>query len=294
MIDVLLPYYGDASLMRKAIESVLRQTSDQWNLLVVDDRSPNGAAARAWLDELEHERITVHRNDRNLGVNGNFRRCLELATAPHVVFMGCDDILLSNYVELMHEAFGRHPHAAFIQPRVRVIDFMGNAAAPLADTIKSLLSPSRGTEHILAGEELAVSLLRGAWTYFPAICWRRDALDGHGFRPALDTALDLALLLDLILEGEIFVLLDTVAFEYRRHRGSVSSRTAYNARRFEEERAVFRQVIPRLRELQWHRAERAARVHLTSRLHALSLMPAVASQGNPHALRAFARHALVP
>jgi hypothetical protein len=208
------------------------------------------------------------------------------------VFLGCDDLLLPNYVAAIHAAFARHPGVGMIQPRVRVIDAGGNAVAPLPDKIKQALSPTRATEHVLSGEELAVSLLHGVWTYFPAICWSRETLHQHPFRPGLETALDLALLLDLVLDGETLVVLASEAFEYRRHMRSASSRTAMDARRFEEEKAVFRSVSPRLRDLGWHRAERAARIHVTSRLHALTLMPAVIGKGDRDALRAYARHAL--
>lgn len=290
MIDILLPFYGDGDLARTAIESVLAQTSPDWRLVVVDDQSPDQSVGH-WLRALDHPQVQYHRNQRNLGVNGNFKRCLGLATATHVVFLGCDDRLLSNYVEVMTGAIERHPRAGMCQPRVDVIDAAGKRVHTVTDSAKRLLMP-RGGERVLAGQSLATSLLHGAWTYFPAICWRRASLVGHDFVAGFETVLDLALILDLVVAGEQFILLDHVAFEYRRHSKSASSLSALDAARFEEEARLFAEMRSRFAQVGWPRAARASALHLTSRLHALSLTHRAFAGGDSDAARSLLRHAL--
>lgn len=291
-IDILLPFYGDPWLMRSAVESVLGQTSDDWRLIVVDDAYPDGSVAK-WIDSLEDERIKYTRNDTNLGVNANFRRCLELAQSDYVTFLGCDDLLMPNYVACILDGIQRHHLPAMLHPRVQVIDVHGRRTTPLPDVLKAYLTPRRGRDHRLRGEGLAIGLLHGNWTYFPAIAWRRELIAYQSFQPGLETVLDLALLLDLAIDGHELVLIDTPAFRYRRHCDSASSRSALDTRRFSEERRLYKEVAPRFVSLGWHRAARAARVHATSRVHAATLFPRAIAARDRGAMRTLARHALV-
>lgn len=288
MIEILLPFYGDPRLLREAVGSVLAQTSDDWRLTVVDDCYPDESVG-AWLTSLDDPRVTYHRNDHNLGVNGNFQRCLDLATADRVTFLGCDDRLMPTYVEVLARAAERSS-AAMIQPRVVVIDEDGEPVRTLADTVKAALTPGKGAEVLLGGESLAASLLRGNWAYFPAICWSREAMARHGFRPGLDLILDLALILDLLGDGESFLLLADTGVAYRRHGSSASSQGAVDTRRFEEDRRFFADTAERFAAAGWPRAARAARHRLTSRLHAAALLPRAVRTRDRKVARSLVRH----
>jgi len=291
MIDVLLPYYGDADLARASVNSVLAQTSPDWRLVVVDDESPDPSIGR-WLRALDHPQVEYHRNEHNLGVNGNFRRCLELASAPYVVFLGCDDLLGADYVALVEDSLPRYEWPAMVQPRVTVIDEAGRDRRAMVDRVKALLSPPPG-EHLLGGEAAAARLLHGAWTYFPAIAWRREALGRHPFQEGLETALDLALIIDLLMAGEKLLVLSGNAFKYRRHEASASSARAADTQRFSEEALVFAELAEALRNRGWHRASRAAQLHLTSRMHALLVSKRALRTGQITLVRQLMHHAFL-
>ena len=111
--DVLLPYYGDVGQMQDAVRSVLAQNGDDWRLTVVDDGREPGVPE--WFEQLGDPRVRYFRNERNLGVTGNFNRCVELATAPHVVLIGCDDLMLPGYLQTVRRALRRTPGAAMVQ-----------------------------------------------------------------------------------------------------------------------------------------------------------------------------------
>ncbi len=288
MIDVLLPFYGDPRLLREAVESVLAQTSPQWRLLVVDDCYP-GESVEPWLVSLADPRIVYSRNAENLGVNRNFQHCLELAEADHVAFLGCDDLMLPRYVEVVGAA-ARATGAAMVQCDVAVIDAQGLPSRTLTDRVKRLLMPKFDDQLTLAGEDFARRLLTGNWAYFPAICWDREVALAQGFRTGLDLVLDLGLILDLVAADAEFVLLEEVCFAYRRHGASASSVAAVDTRRFEEERAFFGAVARRLDDRGWPKAARAARAHVTSRLHAAALVPKAIGARDGTSARSLLRH----
>ncbi len=284
-IDVMLPYYGDVDQMKLAARSVLQQTYEDFRLVVLDDGYPDPEPQR-WFASLDDPRVTYLRNEQNLGANGNYRKAVELVEAEWFVMMGADDVMLPDYLEAVVSAISRFP-ADIIQPGVRVIDEHGRIVQPLVDRVKAVLAPRvPAGGGALAGEPVAASLMRGDWAYFPSLAWRTERVRGIGFRNGLDVVQDLALILDIIKAGGTMAVLPEVVFEYRRHSQSDSSVRALDGRRFDEERRFFLEEAASFDALGWRRAARTARLHLTSRLNAASLLPRAVRKeaGSPSAL----------
>lgn len=290
LIDVLLPFYGEPDLMRLAVCSVLEQDTSGWRLVIVDDCHPD-LVTRDWLRSLEGPDVVYVRNESTLGVNGNFRRALSLASAEHVVFMGCDDLLEPGYVGAVQTALAQHPGAAIVCPGVGVIDGAGRPVEPLVDRVKRHLRPRVDRPTALGGEDALVSLLGGNWTYFPSLCWRRELITEIGFRPGYGVVLDLGLLVDVIVAGGDLLLIPDMLFQYRRHAASESSSKTALGARFEEERHYFNTIAAELERSGRRRAARAARSHVTSRLHAAALVPVAARNRDGSTVARLLRHA---
>ncbi len=271
-IDILLPFYGDVGYLQLAVRSVLAQSDPDWRLTVVDDGYPDPEVP-GWFADLADPRVRYTRNPVNLGANGNYRHALALAEASWVVVMGADDLMLPGYLARVRALVDDHPAAAVVQPGVQVVDGAGVAVRPAVDRVKQACRPRGGGARELSGESLTASLLRGNWTYFPSLCWRRDLVASIGFREGLDVVQDLALLLDVAAAGGSLVVDDQAVFLYRRHQNSDSSLRAATGSRFDEERRFFADAAATCRSRGWSSAARAARWHLTSRLNAASLLP---------------------
>lgn len=279
MIDVLLPFYGDPSLLRMTVESVRSQTRSDWRLVVVDDGYPDDSVA-AWFSELADERIEYRRNAVRLGANRNYVHALSLARADHVVVMGADDLLEPTFLEVVEDGLAAHPDVQVVQCGVRVINGDNRPVEPLGDRIKRWLRPRVQQPTVLAGDTLIASLLHGNWTYFPSLCWHRATIARIGFRPDFHVVQDLALLIDVLREDGSMLLLPEVAFAYRRHAGSDSAVKTLTGDRFDEERRYFATIGDELSASRFPRARRAARWRVTSRLHAASLLPVALRGGD--------------
>jgi glycosyltransferase involved in cell wall biosynthesis len=282
-VDVLLPFYGDVAMMKQAVESILRQTSPDWTLTVIDDGYPDDSVPGYFgVLAARDPRITYVRNEQNLGANGNYRKALTFVRHELAVVMGADDVMLRNYIETVVAAQEQFPSVQIIQPGVEVIDELGQPSMGLVDRMKRVYaprihsspgSPGSAGRRLLSGEPLAISLIRGNWLYFPSICWRSDTLVATGFREGLDVMQDLALALDLIKAGGGLVVDSSVCFQYRRHRESDSSWRALDGTRFIEEGEFFAEMADEFAAIGWRRAARTARLHLSSRLNAATLLP---------------------
>ena len=288
-VDILLPFYGDVVMMKEAVRSVLRQENSHWRLIVVDDGYPDDSIP-GWFDALGDSRITYERNDKNLGANANYRKCLTYVENSLVQVMGADDIMLPNYVDWLIDTAGRYPRAGVFQPGVVVIDEVGAQSNTLVEKVKRFYMPRGKAAQLLTGERFAVSVLRGDWLYFPSLAWRAESILGIGFREGYDVVQDLALVCDVAMSGRGLLYDPTVAFMYRRHSGSDSSWRALEGTRFNEEHRFFLQMASEMRARGWRKAARVSRLHLSSRLHAGSLLPRAVRVNNRTGMRNLAYH----
>ncbi|MBV6696424.1 glycosyltransferase family 2 protein [Kitasatospora aureofaciens] len=288
-LDIMLPYYGNVALMQAAVRSILAQSDPNWRLTVVDDgKEPD---VPGWFAELGDDRVSYQRNEQNLGVTGNYRKCLGLVREKNFVMMGTDDIMLPDYVATVRAVLKDNPDIGMIQPGVQVIDGDGKPTEGLADQAKKrIYSPKVNGRKLMGGEELATSLLRGNWLFFPSICWRTEAVRAAGFRDNLEVTQDLALVIDLLQAGEQMMITDKTCFQYRRHAVSISSAQAFTGVRFEEANRFFRDVADRLDAHGWPKAAKASRLHLSSRIHALTMVPGAVKNRNGDGTKTLLRH----
>lgn len=289
-LEILVPFWGDPRLLRTTVDSVRAQDDDRWTLTIVDDCYPDPSVAASFADETD-PRVRYERNEHNLGIAANFQRCLDLASGEAVVFLGCDDVLEPGYVGRVLTMLDAFPQADIVQPGVRVIDAAGHDHSPLGDRVKSWLRPRTTKPVVLSGEDLAVSLLRGNWLYWPSLVFRTPRVKRHAFRTDLPIILDLALVLDMVADGSALLVDPTVTFAYRRHGTSLSGTALGDGSRFEQDRRYFDDAAAQMGARGWPRAARAARSRWTSRLHALTLLPSAARARDVRALRQALRHA---
>lgn len=289
----MLPAFGDGALVRETVISILGQRDGRWRLAVIDDGVGTGEGddLRSWLQDLGDERIRYLANPRRLGINRNFQRCADEAREDLVVVLGSDDRMLPHFVGTAIAVAQEFPDAAFVHAGAAIIGEDGSPVRPLVDRVKRIVAPSVRGRRVLGGEELAASLLRGNWMYFPSVVFRRSVLQRHGFRPGYDIVLDLDLYMRILLDGGAAVLLERPGLEYRRHVASLSSSGAGDGTRFTEELAYFSEVAPVMEDAGWPRAARAARMHWTSRLHAAVKVPGLLAAGNTRSARSMMHNA---
>ncbi len=285
----MLPFYGRFDHFREAVNSVLNQSDPDWRLIIIDDVYPDLEPGE-WAKSLKDERITYIRNTENLRPSRNYNKAIGLMEADFAVIMGCDDIMLPEYVARVRELTTQFPDAGVIQPGVEVIDGDGAVYEPLADRIKARIRFDGYGARSFAGEELVTSLLRGNWTYFPSLVWNVKELKSRSFRTDLDVVQDLSMLLSIFFAGGSLVLDDTIVFQYRRHATSLSAKTGPDGSKFIQERTVFAEAAEQARERGWARARRAARNRFTSRANALSELPAAFKARSMPATRSLSRH----
>ena len=108
LVSICIPAYNGAKYLAQCLQSAQVQTWSNVEIIVVDDGSTDDTAAIAQASAASDPRIRVLRNDRNLGLVGNWNRCVELARGEWIKYLFQDDWLEPECVETML-AVARHP-----------------------------------------------------------------------------------------------------------------------------------------------------------------------------------------
>lgn len=119
-VTVMIPTYGQANVILRAVDSALAQDYPALEVLVVDDASPDDT--REVVATRRDARLAYHRNDRNLGRVGNYRHALyDLAHGDWVVCLDGDDCFTDpGFVRAAVDAARSHPDAVIVAARATV------------------------------------------------------------------------------------------------------------------------------------------------------------------------------
>lgn len=294
LVHILIPSYGRAEYLRETVQSIVNELGrfgdhPTMRVTVVDDGSPTSDIAEI---AGEFRTVAYVRNNRNLGVVGNFNRCLEISEGRYTVFMGSDDLLSPGYLEQVVLAIGEFRSPTVICPSVSVIDASSQPSNPLGDRVKRMIMP-RASRRIRSGarefacvessgDRAVARLMMGDYVYFPALAWNTEALRSVGFCATAGVATDLFALSRCLLAGGTLVTFRSTpaVFRYRRHPESVSSVAARAGTQVGEERWVHEQVGRIARRQGWGLTRAAACLRPTSRLHAWSVRIGASRFGN--------------
>jgi glycosyltransferase involved in cell wall biosynthesis len=96
-VSVCIPTYRGEATIGAAIDSVLAQSFTNFELIVIDDGSPDDTCAI--VERFTDPRLVYLRNERNLGPQGNWNRCLEVAQGKYFKLLPHDDLLHTNCLE---------------------------------------------------------------------------------------------------------------------------------------------------------------------------------------------------
>lgn len=116
LLSVLMPVYNvPERYLRGAIESVLRQTYDHWELCIADDASTR-PTVRAVLQEFaaRDQRVRVCYRERNGHISESSNTALSMAQGEFVVLMDHDDVLAEDALSAVVRVHNRYPEVELL------------------------------------------------------------------------------------------------------------------------------------------------------------------------------------
>lgn len=143
--SITIPAFKRAFLY-EAIESCLAQTYEDFELIIVDDASPEDL--KSVVDRFQDSRIRYYRNEKNCGalnVVDNWNISLGYVTGDYVICMGDDDRLLPNCLEEYSKLIEKYPDLDIYHGMTEIIDENSNVtnmqeARPEREGMYSMIS----------------------------------------------------------------------------------------------------------------------------------------------------------
>ena len=209
-VTVAIPTFNRASLLGQTIDSVLKQSYKNFEIIVSDNCSSDntGALVAGYHDK----RIVYFRQIENLGMVGNWNFCLQQATGEFFLLLSDDDLLEQDAIERLLSVFSDEAVVLSYSP----VSYIDKDGVPMPGiSMRSPLAES--------GSDFITSALSGKRVVFPAaaIYRTRIALQLGGY-PPIGTATDLALHLMVAMRGQV-VHNPRPLVRYRMHSQSLSS-----------------------------------------------------------------------
>ncbi|MEL7158650.1 MAG: glycosyltransferase family A protein [Actinomycetota bacterium] len=234
-VSVVIIFLDEERFLAQAVDSVLAQTVDDWELLLVDDGSTDASTAIARRYEAEHPgriRYVDHAGHANRGMAASRNRGNEAARGTFIASLDGDDMWRPDKLAHQLELLDRHPEAAMtFGPLLRWRSWNDGAEAAELDDLMGVGRRKFG-RHPLAGrvvEPPALARLMLADDYFipGGALIRRQALEAVGgyeetFRSLYE---DAVVMLKLAVAFPVHVD-DRVTYLYRMHPDSSTNRTS--------------------------------------------------------------------
>ena len=223
IVTVLLPVYNGERYLRAAVESILHQTFESFELLIVDDGSTDGTEAicRSFTDP----RIRVVRHETNAGLVSALNSVIDLIATKYVARMDADDVSLPDRLARQ---------VAFLESRSDIAA-CGSWARELVD------GRLRDIMRLPTGEYLRQTAWRPVPIFHPTACLRTEVLRELRYRTDYVHAEDYDLWLRLCRLHRIDNV-PKVLLHYRIHQASVSH--AYPALQRSSAWRTFREHFP--------------------------------------------------
>lgn len=214
LVSVVMPAYGAEAYIEAAIASVQAQTHENWELLVMDDCSPDGCARIAEAMAAKDSRIRLIRNEKNMGVARTRNRGLDLCRGDYVALLDSDDLWRPEKLE-KQLALAKKEQADIIYCSYAIIDEHGKQKCadyivPAQTNLKKLL-----VKNVISCSAVMLEKQTAQAFRFPTDYYHED----------------FALWLDMLRSGKKAVGQQEVLGDYRVHSGSRASNKAGSAKR---------------------------------------------------------------
>ena len=214
IVSVCIPTFNRKELLAIAIDSVLQQTHQDFELIICDDGSTDGTAEM--MARLTDNRIHYIRHPQNIGKSNNMISGFKAATGQYFIKFDDDDRLTPTFLEKTSQLLDKNPQIDFVGTDHWVIDSKNSRN----ENLTQLNSQKWGRSDLPQGmvkNLIEVTFVKQSFQ-IGATLFRRNVLDEVGYmRSNIQNCEDNDLLVRLALAGKQAYYLPERLMEYRFH-----------------------------------------------------------------------------
>lgn len=126
LVTIGVPAYNEGSYIRESLQSLLRQTYRDLEIIVADNGSTDDTAAICAEFAAKDPRVVHVRHPRNIGQNANFNHLPRVASGTYFCWASAHDVMDADFVERCVAALEADHDAVLACPRTVYLDERGN------------------------------------------------------------------------------------------------------------------------------------------------------------------------
>ncbi len=209
LISVIIPVYNREEFINESIDSILNQTYQNFELIIVDDCSTDHTSEIIRNYSKKENRIKILTNEKNLGATSAFNRGLSFSKGKYIARMDSDDISLPKRFEKQINLFNNWTQ----------LDVLGTGAI-LIDEVGNVIGKKKFPSNY---HKIKKIIEKGVPVFDPSVMIKSDILKKiGGFDNRMAPADDYHLWLILFKNKKIISNLDEYLIKYRKHKTNLS------------------------------------------------------------------------
>ncbi|MBC5710073.1 glycosyltransferase family 2 protein [Hungatella sp. L12] len=137
-LSIILPVYNGEAFLEKAVESVIKQTYQSWELILVNDGSTDNSEKICLRYQEQDHRIS-YINQENRGLSAARNSGIHLAHGEYIAYLDADDYVEADYYEKMVVAFEKHKSDLVVSGFIREFTHKDRPAKQLKTAFANIL-----------------------------------------------------------------------------------------------------------------------------------------------------------
>ncbi|WLR50574.1 glycosyltransferase [Bacillus tianshenii] len=210
-ITVVMPVYNNEKYLRPAIESVLKSSYKEFELLIIDDCSQDSSFEIALQYQMKDERIRLIRNKRNLGAAQNQKKGILESKGDYVIFAAADDITEPHRLKVCKEVFDSNKSVGLIISNAKII----NSKSELTGELYVI-------DAKINNQNLSLNQLKRNYCLGATMALKKD-IDLVLKEGVLEIIDDYQVSLEYILAGYDIHIVNDFLIKYRIHESNISN-----------------------------------------------------------------------
>lgn len=210
-ISVIMSVYNGETYLKEAIESVVKQTFKNWELIIINDCSTDSTSEILAEFASNDERIKVYTNEVNLKLPTSLNKAISLCNGKYIARMDADDICLPDRFEKQYKFMEENQDVALSSCR-----FM---------TVKNGVYASGGAGGRCDNEALRAMLLVVNPILHPGVIAKAEVMKKFNYDTTLTCTEDLELWTRMAMDNQKMQILPECLLIYRLHDKQITSTT---------------------------------------------------------------------
>jgi glycosyltransferase involved in cell wall biosynthesis len=169
LVSICIPTYNRAGMVDDAIKSALSQTYTNIEVLVVDNASQDNI--ESVIARYQDKRLLFFKNSKNLGMYGNFNKCIYLSHGEYIHILHSDDFIDSNFTQTCVDFMESHPEVMMTFGAAQVLTINGPERKISASDHNVIYPAPKGFKLILENDNPVVC---------PTVMMKRCVYESYG------------------------------------------------------------------------------------------------------------------